>query len=73
MMNFLKLLQKRSFINLQENDDSIFKLLFVGYDDTIGNIIQAYISKNITDDSILSVCGYKRTHPLEDMIVFTFL
>lgn len=60
-----------SFINLQENDDSVFKMLFVGYDDTIGNIIQSYISNNITDDSILSICGYKRTHPLEDMILFT--
>lgn len=63
--------EEDSFINLQENHDSIFKLLFVGYDDTIGNIIQSYISKNISDDSILSVCGYKRTHPLEDIIVFT--
>ena len=25
----------------------------------------------INDKSILSICGYKRTHPLEDTILFT--
>jgi DNA-directed RNA polymerase subunit L len=63
--------EEDSFLSLKEKDNSIYKLLFVGYDDTIGNIIQSYISKNITDTSILSVCGYKRTHPLEDMVMFT--
>ena len=62
---------EESFLNLTEKEDGIFKLLFVGYDDTIGNILQSFISKNISDSSILSVCGYKRTHPLEDMILFT--
>ena len=29
--------------------------------DTIGNIIQSYISSNMIDDkSVLSVCGYKK-------------
>ena len=63
--------EEDSFLSLKEIEDGIFKLLFVGYDDTIGNILQTFISKNITDTSILSVCGYKRTHPLEDMILFT--
>jgi DNA-directed RNA polymerase subunit L len=63
--------EEDSFLSLKEKEDGIFKLLFVGYDDTIGNILQTVISKNITDTSILSVCGYKRTHPLEDMTLFT--
>ena len=43
-----------------------------GFDDTLGSIIQAHISsKMIKDGSVLSLCGYKRTHPLEDRILFT--
>jgi len=63
--------EEDSFLNLTENEEGIYKLLLVGYDDTIGNILQSVISKNIKDSSIISVCGYKRTHPLEDMILFT--
>lgn len=63
--------EEDSFLSLKEKDDGIFNLLFVGYDDTIGNILQTLISKNITDTSIISVCGYKKTHPLEDIILFT--
>ena len=63
--------EEDSFLNLTENEEGIYNLLLVGYDDTIGNILQSVISKNIKDSSIISVCGYKRTHPLEDMILFT--
>ena len=38
----------------------------------LGNILQTYIAKNyITDKSVLSLCGYKKDHPLEDKIHFT--
>jgi len=37
----------------------------------MGNILQSHISRNMIDDeSILSVCGYKKKHPLEDIILF---
>ena len=43
-----------------------------GFDDTLGSIIQAHISnKLIKDGSLLNLCGYKRTHPLENRILFT--
>jgi DNA-directed RNA polymerase subunit L len=43
-----------------------------GFDDTLGSIIQAHISnKLINDKSALNLCGYKRTHPLENRIMFT--
>ena len=43
-----------------------------GFDDTLGSIIQAHISgKMINDSSDLNLCGYKRTHPLENKIMFT--
>jgi len=49
-----------------------FNNIWHGFDDTLGSIIQAHISnKLIKDGSLLNMCGYKRTHPLEDKILFT--
>jgi len=46
--------------------------IFYGFDDTLGSIIQAYISRYLIDDkSVLNCCGYKRSHPLENKILFT--
>ncbi len=63
--------EENTFMNLSSiNEDSIFIIKIQGFDDTIGNIIQSYVSMNmIDDDSILSVCGYKKKHPLEDIIL----
>ena len=62
----------KSLLTLEELEDSIFKIHVSGFDDTIGSIIQTYIANNMIDDkSILSVCGYKRKHPLEEIIIFT--
>ena len=48
------------------------KVEWHGFDDTLGSIIQAHISnKLIKEGSLLNLCGYKRTHPLEDKILFT--
>ena len=63
---------EKSILSLEELDQGIFKIHVNGSDDTIGNIIQSYISSNMIDDkSVLSVCGYKKKHPLEDIIIFT--
>ena len=54
------------------SDELVFKLHVQGYDDTIGNILQTYIANQyINDESIISLCGYKKDHPLEDKIHFT--
>ena len=38
---------------------------------TLGNLIQSHISRRCIDnDSLLSVFGYKKPHPLEDKILF---
>ena len=72
MEEFPKLVsQEKSFLTLEEKADGVFKIIITGYDDTIGNIIQNYIANKMIDDSsILSICGYKKTHPLEDTIFF---
>jgi DNA-directed RNA polymerase subunit L len=48
------------------------KVEFHGFDDTLGSIIQSHISnKLINDESNINMCGYKRTHPLENRMLFT--
>ena len=40
-----------------------------GQNDTIGNVLQSHIvNKHIQPDSLLSVCGYKKSHPLEEHV-----
>lgn len=55
-----------------EKDSNIYKITIHGLDDTIGNILQTYISDDIInqDTSTFLVCGYKRTHPLEEIVQF---
>ena len=71
---------KQQFINLvsskdttisvepYKNDNSyLFKLS--GENDTIGNVLQSHIVNKYTDEkSLLSFCGYKKSHPLEEYI-----
>lgn len=61
-----------SFISISNvKDDIVFKLILQGYDDTIGNIIQSHIAmKMISEESVLATCGYKKKHPLEEIIHF---
>jgi len=55
-----------------ENNDIVYKLQMTGGDDTIGALMQSHISnKYINDDSPLALCGYKKLHPLEEIITFT--
>lgn len=65
-------LEDDSFISIiSVKDDIIYKLILQGYDDTIGNIIQSHIvMKMISEESVLATCGYKRKHPLEEIIHF---
>ena len=58
-----------SRMSIEKIEENIYTLFVYGSDDTIGNIIQYDIS-NIDEDSDLIVCGYKKIHPLEDIITF---
>ena len=63
---------EKTILSLEEENDGIYKIHVNGSDDTFGNIIQCYISRYMIDDkSIISICGYKKKHPLEDIITFT--
>ena len=61
----------RDIITLTQKDENVYVITLEGYDDTIGNLLQSHISRYlISEDSIFSVCGYKRIHPLEKKIEF---
>ena len=63
--------QEKSFLTLEQKEEGIFKIIITGFDDTVGNVLQNYIANKMIDkSSILSICGYKKTHPLEDTIFF---
>ena len=59
-----------SRISIEKKEENIYTLYIYGNDDTLGNILQYEISKNIDDDSDIIVCGYKKVHPLENNIMF---
>lgn len=58
--------KSRYTASIQKN--KTVKFIMDQENDTIGNIIQSHIVNNITDDSFITVCGYKKVHPLEEKI-----
>lgn len=60
-----------SLLTLKINEN-IYTLSIDGYNDTFGSIIQYYITTQLIDtkDSDFMVCGYKKVHPLEELIEF---
>ena len=43
-------------------------------DDTTGNIIQSHMANKFLDhDSTIQVCGYKKPHPLTELIIFNVM
>ena len=55
-----------------EEAENVYDFIIAEQDDTLGNVLQSHIVKNfITEKSIISFCGYKRSHPLEEFITLT--
>lgn len=51
---------------------STFEILIPGEDDTLGNVIQSHIVNNFIDEnSMINICSYKRSHPLEEHIILS--
>jgi len=59
-----------SRISIEKSEENIYTLHIYGNDDTIGNVLQNQISNAIDDDSDIVLCGYKKIHPLENIILF---
>ena len=55
-------------------DDTTYQIIMVKEDDTTGNMIQAHmVNKFIIGDSLIQVCGYKKPHPLTELIIFNIM
>ena len=71
---------KNHFINLVKGgntsiivepteNQSNYIVRLMGQNDTIGNVLQSHIVNHHTEeDSVLSFCGYKKSHPLEEHV-----
>ena len=58
--------KSRYSVNIKENRALHFMLN--DENDTIGNILQTNIVDKINDSSLITFCGYKKIHPLEEII-----
>ena len=75
---------KEHFINMVKGGDTtvllepcdkenVYKFKVCGQNDTLGNVVQSHIVNHFIDEkSLVNFCGYKKSHPLEEYITFTF-
>ena len=62
-----------SSITLNSNSDFTFEMIINDQDYTIINLLQAYISRyHISGDSFIQLCGCKKAHPLENIMIMIF-
>lgn len=65
--------EEDSFIEIMKdkNNENIFTINFHNCDHTISSIIQSHLARYmINDKSILNICGYKKVHPLKELVEF---
>lgn len=71
--NLITLVQgKETPISVKNHKNSTltYEILIPGEDDTLGNVLQSHLVNNfINDESLLNICSYKRSHPLEEHII----
>ena len=72
-------------IDDEDEDDNLYKFIQLknentyclsidNENDTMGNIIQSHLVDHyINDESFISLCGYKKPHPLKNNIIFNFM
>ena len=75
--NFNKILTnpKESLFSIERlKTDTTFKIIMLKEDDTTGNIIQAHaVNHHITSNSYIELVGYKKPHPLTDLIFMNIM
>jgi DNA-directed RNA polymerase subunit L len=55
-----------------KKSNTTYEILIPGEDDTLGNVIQSHVVNNFIDDkSLINICSYRRSHPLEEHIILT--
>jgi DNA-directed RNA polymerase subunit L len=54
--------------------DLSYQIIMYKEDDTTGNIIQSHmVNKFLDHDSTIQLCGYKKPHPLTELIIFNVM
>lgn len=54
--------------------DLLYQIVMLKEDDTTGNMIQSHMANKFLDgENIIEVCGYKKPHPLTELIVFNVM
>jgi len=57
----------------KHTSENVFKFKVCDQNDTLGSVIQAHVVNHyIEEKSVVNFCGYKKSHPLEEYITFTF-
>ncbi len=60
-----------SIFSIEKTKENVYSIFVHGYDHTIGNLYQSFISRYLIDEeSVFSSIGYKKIHPLQEIIVF---
>ena len=55
-------------------NEMTYQIIMAKDDDTTGNMIQAHmVNEFITGSSVVQVSGYKKPHPLTDLIIFNVM
>ena len=55
-------------------NEMTYQIIMAKEDDTTGNMIQAHmVNKFISGESVVQVSGYKKPHPLTDLIIFNVM
>ena len=63
-----------SIENLKKDNDLTYKIILLNEDDTTGNIIQTHaVNKFISSESIVTILGYKKPHPLTNLIFMNIM
>jgi DNA-directed RNA polymerase subunit L len=69
MINFTQ--KNECSITITNHTENIYYIYASNQNDTLGNIIQSHMSNHFLQPTdFLNTCGYKKTHPLEETILF---
>ena len=71
-LEFIGLLKEEtSRVSIEQQKEYIYRYEVEGESHTLGNLIQSHMMRySVKDDSVISLIGYKKPHPLEDKILF---
>ena len=59
-------------LTIKKTKENVYVITSHGLDHTLGQLLQSHIARFMIDnESVFSIFGYKKVHPLQDIITFT--